>query len=86
MRDLIGNAPLTASAEAAMRVADAVQHEPHKGARLLGLLAAALIAMEASRCNLHDVLGMARNAMNDAEGRRPEFRAVDAYIRNEILR
>ena len=86
MRDLIGNAPLAESAEVAMRVADAVQHEPRKGARLLGLLAAALITLEASQLSLHDVLGMARNAMNDAEGRRPEFRAVDAYIRNEILR
>ena len=45
MRDLIGNAPLAESAEVAMRVADAVQHEPRKGARLLGLLAAALITL-----------------------------------------
>lgn len=85
LRDQIGNVNLTEAARSAMSVADAVQNCPTKGARLMGIMAAALITIEASNLNLSDVLTMTRNAINHADGRRPEFAAVDAYVRNEIL-
>lgn len=85
LRDQIGNVSLTDAAHAAMSVADAVQNCPSKGARLMGIMAAALITIEASNLNLHDVLAMTRNAINHADGRRPEFAAVGDYIRNEVL-
>ncbi|WP_303237183.1 hypothetical protein [uncultured Bilophila sp.] len=68
-----------------MSVADAVQHSPLRGARLLGLTCAFLLAAEATGLSVPDLMGMARNCMNDGEGRRPEFRAVDDFINNEIL-
>ncbi|MEG2140964.1 MAG: hypothetical protein RRY20_09285 [Bilophila sp.] len=85
LRDQLGNVSLTDAAHTAMSVADAVQTCPRKGARLIGIMAAALITIEASNLNLQDVLAMTRNVINHADGRRPEFAAVDAYVRNEVL-
>lgn|GEM_PF-1266336 len=85
LRDLMGNVPLKESACATMSVADALQHSPLKGARLMGLTCAFLITAESAGLPVPDLMGMARNCMNDGEGRRPEFRAVDDFINNEIL-
>lgn len=85
LRDLTGNAPLRESSNAAMGVADALQHVPHKGARMMGVSAAFLILAECAGLNVYDLMAMARNCMNDAEGRRPEFAAVDEFVRKEIL-
>lgn len=86
LRDLTGNAPLRQSAQAAMSVADAVQRIPNQGARLMGLAASFLMASECAGLPVNDLMGMARNCINDAgEGRHPEFAAVDAYIKNEIF-
>lgn len=85
LRDLMGNVPLKEAATATMSIADAIQHSPLKGARLMGLTCAFLIAAESAGLPVPDLMGMARNCMNDGEGRRPEFRAVDDFINNEIL-
>lgn len=85
LRDLTGNAPLRESSNAAMSVADALQHVPHKGARMLGAAASFLLMAECAGLNTYDLMAMARNCMNDAEGRRPEFSAVEEFIRKEIL-
>ena len=85
LRDLTASAPLVQTSRAAMSVVSGVQHVEHRGARLLGLVVAALIAAEASRLSPADLFAYARNCMNDAEGRRPEFKAVDEYVRKEIL-
>lgn len=85
LRDLTGNAPLRESSNAAMSVADALQHVPHKGARILGAAVASLILAECAGLNTYDLMTMARNCMSDAEGRRPEFAAVEEFIRKEIL-
>ncbi|WP_370791258.1 hypothetical protein [Bilophila wadsworthia] len=85
LRDLMGSVPLKDAARATMSVADALQHSPLKGARLMGLTCAFLMAAESAGLPVPDLMGMARNCMNDGEGRRPEFRAVDDFINNEIL-
>ena len=81
----MGNTPLKEAARATMSVADALQHSPLKGARLMGLTCAFLMAAESAGLPVPGLMGMARNCMNDGEGRRPEFRAVDDFINNEIL-
>lgn len=85
LRDKLGNAKLTHAAQAAMSVADAVQNFPDKGVRLMGMASAFLIASDESGLPVPDLMSMARNCMNHADGRRPEFKAVGDYIRNEIL-
>ena len=85
LRDLMGNTPLKEAATTTMSIADALQHSPLKGARLMGLTCAFLMAAESAGLPVPDLMGMARNCMNDGEGRRPEFRAVDDFINNEIL-
>lgn len=85
LRDLTGNAPLRQSAQAAMSVADVVQRIPNQGARLMGLATAFLMASECAGLPVNDLMGMARNCINDAEGRRPEFAAVTEFINNEIF-
>ena len=85
LRDLTGNAPLVACAEAAMSVADAIQKIPHKGAQLVGASCAFLLLAESSGLSIPDLMGTARNCMNTAEGRRPEFAAVNEYINKEIF-
>lgn len=85
LRDLAGNAPLTACAEAAMSVADAIQTTPHKGAQLMGAACALLLLAESSGLPVPDLMGMARNCMHTAQGRRPEFAAVADYINQEIF-
>lgn len=85
LRDLLGNAPLVEAARATMGVANAVQDHPNKGVRLMGIASAFLIASEAAGLPVSDVIGMARNCINTADGKRPEFAAVADYIHNEIL-
>ena len=81
----MGNVPLKDAARAAMSVADALQHVPRKGARLLGLTCAFLLTAESAGLSVPELMGMARNCLNHGEGRRPEFRAADDFINNEIL-
>lgn len=86
LRDALGNTRLSEAANVAMAVANAVQSIPSKGARIAGTAAAFLILLEESGMPAPDVLGMARNIINHAEGRRPEFAAVTDYIREEVLK
>lgn len=69
-----------------MSVVNAIQnnHED-KGSQLGGLLTAFLMVFDTCGLPLEDLLGMARNIVNDAEGVRPEFMAVKRYIENEVL-
>lgn len=85
IRDLIGNTPLVSAARCAMSALDAIQTEPDKGAQFLGLAAAFLLAAEVSGLSIPDLMGYARNVINHAEGRRPEFEAVAAYAACEML-
>jgi hypothetical protein len=85
LRDLLANAPITDAANAAMAVVDSVQSCPNNGVKLLGFSAAFLLAVEASGLTVSDVMVYTKNAINDAEGKRPEFQAVSRYIDNEVL-
>lgn len=85
LRDLTGNAPLVDCAQAAMSVADALQRAPHRGAQLMGVATSFLIMTACAGLTPSDLMGMARNCMNTAEGRRPEFAAVEDYINKEIF-
>lgn len=85
LRDLTANCTTRDAAQCCMAVASGVQANPDRGARLMGLAAAFLIAAEASGLPVPDLMGYARNCMNTAEGKRPEFAAVTDYIEKEIL-
>lgn len=85
LRDQLGNASLPHAAQAAMSVADAIQNFPAKGVRLMGLTSAFLLAADESGIPVPDLMSMARNCVNHAEGRRPEFAAVADFIKHEIL-
>lgn len=86
LRDLMGNAPLAEAARAALSVADALQHHPRKGVRLMGLCVAFLLAAGAAGMSVPDLMGMARNCIHSAKGRRAEFAAVNDYLREEVFR
>lgn len=51
----------------------------------MGLACAFLIAAEQSGISVTDMMAYARNCMNDAEGKRPEFAATADYINKEII-
>ncbi len=85
LRDALCNAPLIMAAESAMTVVNGLQQRPHKGANLLGLLSATMLVLEQCGLTPQDMLGMAKNAVNHAEGVRPEFQAVNDFIRHELL-
>lgn len=85
LRDLAGNAELREAARVAMAVADAVQKTPSRGARLLGMTAAFLITSESAGIPVPDLMGMARNCMCLARGARPEFAAVEEFVKREVL-
>lgn len=86
LRDLVGNAPLKDASMAAMSIIDAVQNCKDNGVKVLGLTAAWLLIVESSGISVSDLLAYSRNCINTAEGRRPEFKAVESYINNEILK
>lgn len=85
LRDFLANAPITEAANAAMAVVDSVQSYPNNGVKLLGFSAAFLLAVEASGLTVSEVMVYTKNAINNAEGKRPEFQAVARYIENEVL-
>ena len=74
LRDLVGNAPLNATARLTMAIADRIQREPNRGVRLAATLSAAQLAAERSGLSLFDCLSMTKNLMNHADGTRPELR------------
>ena len=82
-RDRLVNLPVKEGAGAAMQVIDSLQrHRPE--ARVLG--AAAVFVLLAERFGLaaQDVMTATTNLMNYAEGRRPEFAAVQEYLQKEL--
>lgn len=85
LRDLMGNCSVREAAQCCMAVASAIQNNPKQGPRLMGLACAFLIAAEQSGISVTDMMAYARNCMNDAEGKRPEFAATADYINKEII-
>lgn len=85
LRDLMGNCSMREAAQCCMATVSAVQTNPDQGSRLMGLACAFLLAAEQSGISVTDMMIYARNCMNDAEGKRPEFAAVADYINKEII-
>jgi len=82
-RDQLGNADVHETAVAAMSVIDTLQKH-NKGVQIAAICAAFKLLSE--RCNvpLSDAMTITNNIMNHADGRRPEFKAVEAYLKNEL--
>lgn len=80
----MGNTLLKEAARATISVANVLQRSSFKGACLMGLTCALLVAAEPAGLPVPDPMGMVRNHMNDGEERRPEFRAMDDFINNGI--
>ena len=85
LRDLAGNAKVREAANLCMALIDAVQVSKDPGARLLALACAFLMAAEQAGIQVTDLMTYARNCMNEAQGKRPEFQAVANYIQKEIF-
>ncbi|WP_018123399.1 hypothetical protein [Desulfovibrio oxyclinae] len=83
-RDLFMNADLKAVATTTMGLVDAVQERPNHE-QLAAFGAAFLLLVEQSGMPLPDVMAAVKNMMNHADGKRPEFKAVEAYMQNELF-
>ena len=81
--DQMHNAPLQRVAQTTMGVLNAIQDEP---AHIQVLAAGALFhrLTQHYAVSPRSVFTAVENIINGAEGRRPEFKAVDAYIQNEL--
>lgn len=87
LRDQIGNADISRVSTAAFSVMNGIQNQENMlpGESVAAITAAFILAIDASRLSGADVIGLTRNMMADADGRRPEFKAITDYIKKEIL-
>ena len=82
-RDLFINANLRDTAVASMALIDKVQDmQPHIA---MGALSATFLMLcEFWGVDPKDALGITKNLMNHADGKRAEFKAVAAYMEGEL--
>ena len=89
IRDQLGNADLERVSTMTFSILNTVSthgdREPLPGEMVGAITAAFILTMEACQVPASDALGMARNIMADANGRRPEFKAITEYIKKEVL-
>ncbi len=87
LADQLGNGDVTRVSTAAFSLVNALQNQQGllPGESVGAVLAAFILTMEASGMNTADAIGKARNLMADANGRRPEFKAVTDYLKAEVL-
>ena len=87
LRDQLGNADLTRTSTATFGIVDTLQSRPGllAGEYLGAITAAFILTVEESGLSACDVLGLTRNMMADANGRRPEFKAAADYIKQEVF-
>ncbi len=82
-RDLLANADSRQAARAAMSIVTAIQDfRPHE--QVGGLAAAFMLMAEHFDIRVPDACELTGNIMNTVEGKRPEFKAVEAYIQGEL--
>lgn len=83
-RDLINNANPARVANATMAVIDATQRgfQPHE--QMHAMAAAFLLLSEHWGLSPQDLFTATKNLMNDNLGKRPEFAAVQQYMREEL--
>lgn len=83
-RDLLNMTGVKPAANAAMAVIDRLQdYPPH--VQVVGLAAGFLSMASHLGIPAQDVFTVTTNIINDQEGKRPEFKAVDAYLKGEVF-
>lgn len=88
LRDQIGNADLSRVSTTAFSVVNGIQNQEEvtlPGECVAAITAAFVLTLEASKLPASDVIGLTRNMMADADGRRPEFKAITDYIKKEVF-
>ena len=85
LRDQTANCDLRLAARCCMSVVNGMEKYTGSGTRLMGLAAAFLLAAEAAGLPPSDLMAYARNCINTAEGKRPEFAAASDYITQEVI-
>lgn len=83
-RDLLNVTGVKPAANATMTVIDRLQDFPPH-VQVVGLAAAFLTMATHLGIPAQDVFTVTTNLINDAEGKRPEFAAVDAYLEGEVF-
>jgi hypothetical protein len=83
-RDLYNNANPRRVANCTMAVIDATQrgYQPHE--QMHAMAAAFLLLAEHWGVPAQDLFTATKNLMTDVEGKRPEFAAVTAYMKQEL--
>jgi len=82
-RDLMNMASVKEAATSTMRVIDAAQDlPPHL--QLIGITATFKMMLERFGVDPQDAFTAVDNIMNNAEGKRAEFRAVRMYLATEL--
>ena len=84
LRDMAANCPVREAANSCMAVIDAIQKYPRRS-QLIGIATAFLLTAEQAGLSVSDLMTYARNCINTAEGKRPEFKAAETYIEKEII-
>lgn len=82
-RDLFGMASPTQVGNATMSIIDGLHRFPAH-VQVAAVCAAFLLLTEEARIPVSDAFTTVKNIMNDANGKRPEFDAVAAYIKHEL--
>ena len=82
--DRFNNADPFAVATGCIAVVDAIQNMP-KDVQLAALAATFALVCEFFDVDRREALVTAERMMNDAVGRRAEFRAASLYVRNELV-
>lgn len=90
LSDQLGNGDVTRVSTTAFAIINAVQKADDRallpGEQVAAIVAAFVLTMEASRMGAPDTIAAVRNLMADANGRRPEFKAISDYLKKEVLR
>ena len=76
------NADKRETANMAIDMLDKIQDEP-KEIQSAGLIVLFKIMVDLYDLNVSEVIGIAGNIMSNIDGKRPEFKAVEEFMRNE---
>lgn len=83
--DTFSSANVAEAASMAMRVVDATQRgNPSPEIQAHGIAAAFILLAERFGLQPQEMFAKTTNLMHYAEGRRPEFAAVEAYLQGEL--
>ncbi len=84
-RTALTNMPILSATKATMTIIDAIQDlKPHE--QLAGIAATFLLLADYLEIEPQDAFVIVKNIMNGAEGKRTEFKAVEAYLEGEFVK